>query len=184
MSCTDGGTDEREVDLDVSTPRGKIRVTDYGDIIRIKETRWLIKGRHLNVVWRIGAISDTTPADRVPGPAGEPFQPAEMDVIMDLPADKQVALSLGFTDELGHPVPAPANVTAVYTVDDANLINLTDNGDGTASAAAVGDLGSAIVHVEVTGDVNATGDLLLTVVEGLAERVTVTPGEVTEVTPD
>lgn len=69
-------------------------------------------------------------------------------------------------------------------MDDANLINLTDNGDGTASAAAVGDLGSAIVHVEVTGDVNATGDLLLTVVEGLAERVTVTPGEVTEVTPD
>ena len=165
-------------------PHGKVTVTDYGDLVKIKETRWLIKGRHLNVVWRIGAISNTTPADRIPGPAGPPSQSGRVNIIMDLQADKQVALSIGFTDELGHPVAAPANATTVYTVDDASLINLTDNGDGTAVAAAVGELGSAMVHAEVTGDVNASGDFALTVVEGLAERVNIVPGAVTEVTPD
>lgn len=168
----------------MSGPRGKIKAIDFGDLIRIKETRWLVKGRHLNVVWRIGAISDTTPADRVPDPAGTPSLPGKVDVIMDLPADKQVALTVEFTDELGHPVSAPSNVTATYTVDNTSLINLTDNGDGTAVAAAVGELGSAIVHVEVSGDVNSTGDLLIAVVAGLAERVNVVPGEATEVTPD
>jgi hypothetical protein len=171
------------VDLDVSGPRGKVQVTDFGDLIRIKETRWLIKGRHLNVVFHIGKISDTTPADRTAGPA-TPSLPGRVDIIMDLPADKQIALSIGFTDELGHPVSAPANTTTVYTVDDAAIINLTDNGNGTASAAAVGELGLAVVHAEVSGDVNSSGDFLITVVEGLAERVNIVGGEVTEVTPD
>lgn len=104
---------------------------------------------------------------------------------MDLQADKQVALSGQFTDEVGNPVEAPEDATITYTVDDPTIINLTDNGDGTANAAAVGPLGNATVHAEaVADDFTATGDLLISVVAGDAERFEIVPGEVTEVTPD
>lgn len=104
---------------------------------------------------------------------------------MDLQADKQVPLSLQWTDEIGNPVETPADASATYTVDDPTVINLTDNGDGTATAAATGTLGTATVHVETTGGGQTlTGDLSITVVEGLAERVNIAAGEPTEVTPD
>lgn len=103
---------------------------------------------------------------------------------MDLQADKKVALSVAAADEVGNPVPLPAGEVVVYTVDDPSVIALTDNGDGTASAAAVGVLGSATVHVEGTGPLVASGDLLLVVVAGDAERLEIVAGEVTEVTPD
>jgi hypothetical protein len=100
---------------------------------------------------------------------------------MDLQADKQVPLALQWTDEVGNPVDAPEGATAVYTVDDPTIINLTDNGDGTATAAAVGTLGTATVHV-ASGDL--AGDLAIVVVAGLAERITVVAGDPVEVTPD
>lgn len=109
---------------------------------------------------------------------------------MDLMADKKVDLSVGFTDEMGNPTTAPADAATTYTVDDASIINLTDNGDGTASAAATGTLGTANVHVDVAftdsdgNPLNVNGDLNIVVVAGLAERVTIVPGAVTEVTPD
>ena len=104
---------------------------------------------------------------------------------MDLMADKQVPLSLEWTDELGNPVATPADATAVYTVDNAEVIALTDNGDGTAVAAATGVLGTATVHVEATGaGLTLSGDLQIVVVAGLAERVNVVAGEPEEVTPD
>jgi hypothetical protein len=160
-------------------PRGK--VTDYGDLLHVEQ--WLIKGRRLSLKWRIGAPYDTTPADRVPGPVATPT--GRFDLIMDLLADKQVPLSLAFTDELDNPVETPADATVTYTVDDASLINLTDNGDGTATAAAVGPLGSAVVSVSASwSGGSVTGDLLINVVAGLAERVTIVAGEPTEVTPD
>lgn len=104
---------------------------------------------------------------------------------MDLQADMQVPLSLQFTDEVGNPVTPPSGSVVTYTVDDPTLINLTDNGDGTAVAAAVGPLGTANVHVDVTWDGHTvTGDLQIVVVAGLAERVNIVAGEPTEVTPD
>lgn len=104
---------------------------------------------------------------------------------MDLMADQQVPLSVEFTDEVGNPVATPADAAATFTVDDPTLINLTDNGDGTATAAAVGPLGTATVHVVATLDgQEVTGDLAIVVVAGLAERVAIVAGEPTEVTPD
>jgi hypothetical protein len=109
---------------------------------------------------------------------------------MDLQADKKVALSVEYTDEVGNPVSAPAGATAVYTVDDPTIINLTDNGDGTAEAAATGTLGTANVHLDATFTDDdgvshtVTGDLQLVVVAGLAERVNITAGAPEEVTPD
>jgi hypothetical protein len=104
---------------------------------------------------------------------------------MDLQADKKVALSVEYTDEVGNPTEAPAGATVTYTVDDPTIINLTDNGDGTAEAAATGTLGTANVHVEaVAGGQTLTGDLQLVVVAGLAERLNVVAGAPEEVTPD
>ena len=103
---------------------------------------------------------------------------------MDLQADKKVTLTGSFTDEMGNPVPLPAGETVVYTVDDPSIINLTDNGDGTAVAAATGVLGTANVHGEATGPVTASGDLQIVVVAGDADRFEIVAGEPEEVTPD
>lgn len=106
---------------------------------------------------------------------------------MDLQADKKVPLSIGWTDEVGNPVEEPpAGATVAYTVDNTDIIALTDNGDGTAVAAATGVLGAATVHAEASapGLPTQTGDLGIVVVPGLAERITITPGEPEEVTPD
>lgn len=134
----------------------------------------------------VGVPTDTTPADRIVKPSGPLRCPGRPGIIMDLAADKQVSLSVQFTDEVGNPtgdVPDPGSV--VYSTDRPDLINLTDNGDGTGNAAAVGALGLANVHVDVTtADGVLTGDLQLNVVAGLAERVNVVAGEPTEVTPD
>jgi len=74
---------------------------------------------------------------------------------------------------------------ASSSVDDPTIINLTDNGDGTALAAAVGALGPAIVHGVATGDGETlTADFMIMVVAGPAERFTITAGEPVEVTPD
>lgn len=106
------------------------------------------------------------------------------DVIVDLQADKKVPLSVEFTDEVGNPVPAPEGEVVAYTVDDPSIINLTDNGDGTATAAATGVLGAATVHVDASGPLAASGDLQIVVVAGLAERLAVVAGAPEEVTPD
>lgn len=104
---------------------------------------------------------------------------------MDLGADQQVPLSVQWTDELGNEVGTPEGASYSYTVDDPTIINLTDNGDGTAVAAATGTLGTA--NVNLTANVNGTeltGTLNIVVVAGLAERINIVPGTPEEVTPD
>lgn len=159
------------------------KVTDYGDVV--KQVRYLVKGRRHTLVWHIGAPADSTPADRVATTApGPPIN--RKDISMDLLADKKVRLTLGYADEGGNAVPAPDGATATFTVDNPNVIALTDEGNGYATAAATGSLGSAVVTatVEIPGEGTKTGDLLITVVPGLAERITITAGEPEEVTPD
>jgi len=145
-----------------------------------------VKGlRRYRIVWHLGATADTSPADRVIKPPPYYQSTGRIDLTMDLQADKQVPLSITFTDEVGNPVETPAGATVAYTVDDPTIINLTDAGDGTAVAAAVGTLGQAIVHSDVTVDgVTLSGDLLIVVVAGDAERVAVVAGAPEEVTPD
>lgn len=140
------------------------------------------------VVWRIGWPRESEPDDRtVQGP---PYASTEgkVDVQMDLQADKKVPLSMGFTDELENPVPAPAGATTTYTVDDPSVVSLIDADPtaGTVWAAATGVLG--IAHVESTTDFGdgtvATGRLELVVVAGDAERAVIVAGAPEEVTPD
>lgn len=145
-----------------------------------------VKGlQHLRLRFHVGTPRDTSPDDRVVNGPPYALTPERVDFVMDLMADQQVPLSVEYTDEVGNPVPTPAGATVVYTVDDPTLINLTDNGDGTANAAAVGALGTANVHVEATANgATLTGDLQIVVVAGLAERINVVAGTPTEVTPD
>lgn len=163
--------------------RGPIDI-DLGDAVLSIDLR--VKGlRRLRIVWHAGAATDTTTADRVIKPPPYAVHTGRLDVAMDLLADKKVPLSIQFTDEVGNPATAPAAFTAVYTVDDPTIIALTDNGDGTAVASAMGALGTANVHAVITFDgTEITGDLQIVVVAGLAERATVVAGPPEEVTPD
>lgn len=158
---------------------------DLGDVtLRIDA---VVRGlRRFRVRWHVGVPFDTTPADRtVRTPVGVTSPLPRKDLIMDLQADKQVPLSVEWTDEVGNPLSTPAGATAVYTVDDPSIIALTDHGDGTAVAAAMGVLGTATVHGVFTADgMTLTGDLQIVVVAGLAERVNIFAGDPVEVTPD
>jgi len=142
--------------------------------------------RRHRLVWHVGAPRDTGPADRiVKGPPYGPT-PRKVDFIMDLKADKQVEVEVQFTDEVGNPGDDPGDATVSYTTDNPTVLNVTDHGDGTATVAATGTLGAANVHVAVSSPTvgSLTGDLGVTVVAGLAERVNIVAGEPTEVTPD
>jgi len=157
---------------------------DFGDVTLSLEL--LVKGhQRRGFVLHASVPRPTTPADRVVN--GPPYHQhtGKVDLIMDLAADMQVTLSGQWTDEMGNPVAAPVDAAVVYTVDDPTVINLTDNGDGTAVAAAVGVLGTANVHAEATGGgLAVSGDLQIVVVSGLAERFTIEASDPTEVTPD
>jgi hypothetical protein len=142
--------------------------------------------RRYRLVWHVGAPRDTSPADRiVKGPPYGPT-PRKVDLVMDLQADKQVEVDVQFTDEVGNEVDNPGDASVSYTTDNPTVLNVTDHGDGTATVAATGQLGSANVHVSVSSPSlgSLTGDLGVTVVAGLAERVNIVAGEPTEVTPD
>lgn len=162
------------------------KITDYGDLIH--QERWIVKGRRFYFRWKIGPVDEITVAEpRALRVATASYAPTgKVDVTMDLRADQKVALSGGWTDEVGNPVPTPPDSTVVYTVDNTTVIDLTDNGDGTAVAAATGTLGTANVHAvaNAPGLPEQTGDLQIVVVAGLAERFTIVPGEPEEVTPD
>lgn len=156
------------------------KVTDYGDLLHVE--RWVVKGKRLNWVWRIGPVYDTVPVDRIPGSSsGETT--GRVDTAMDLMSDKKVTLSGQWTDEMGNPTATPTDAVVSYSVDASNVINLTDNGDGTAVAAATGELGTANVHAEATapGFGVLSADLQIVVVAGLAERFDITAGEPEEV---
>lgn len=157
---------------------------DFGDIA----LDWTVRSkccRRLKLVWHVGHPVESDPSDRVikPPPYHQPT--GRIDLIMDLQADKKVPLSVAYTDEVGNPLDPPVGATVTYTVDDPTIINLTDNGDGTAEAAATGTLGTANVHVEAAVDgTTFSGDLQIVVVAGDAERLAVLAGPPEEVTPD
>jgi hypothetical protein len=157
-------------------------IVDLGDVVF--QLRAIVPGTHPRFVWHIAAPQESEPADRVPR-GSSPATGGKVDVRMDLQADKKVVLTGKWEDEVGNFVPVPADAEVSYTVDDDSIIALTDNGDGTAVAAATGSLGTALVHGEAShGGRTATGDLSITVVPGDAERFSIEAGEPEEVTPD
>lgn len=160
----------------------KIDLGDVDLILKLK-VKGLTPLPHLRL--RVGVPFPTTETDRtIKSPT--PFQTArKVDIGMDLAADQQVPLSVEWTDELGNPVESPPGASYTYDVDDTTVINLTDNGDGTAVAAATGTLGTANVNLTaVVNGTTLTGTLNIVVVAGLAERINIVAGPAEEITPD
>lgn len=161
-------------------------ITDEGDTLL--QVRRLVKGKRFGLIWKLGPVRDTVPADRVAG-TSTPSTEGAPDVMADLHADKKVTLSVQATDEMGNPTTFDATAwTVAYTADDPDgVLNLTDNGDGTAVAAAVGTLGAALVTATLTKVADgstATGVLAIQVIAGDAESFVVVAGAEEEVTPD
>lgn len=162
------------------------RFEDMGDIVI--HTEWLLKGKHWTLVFHVGSHRDIAASERpAPVPAAFKSNPERIDLIMDLGADKKVQLTVAFQDELGNAVTTPDGATVAWTVDDTTIVALIDEVvNESIWAAATGVLGSAIVSVSVTmpNSTVVTGDLLINVVAGEAERVAIVAGAPVEVTPD
>jgi hypothetical protein len=94
--------------------------------------------------------------------------------------NQKVALSVVGVDERGNP--ATITGTLAYATEDPNgVLTLTDNGDGTASVAATGTVGSAMVTVandtdDPDADPNFMGSLAFDVIAGEVTAIQITPG--------
>lgn len=98
--------------------------------------------------------------------------------------NQNVTLSVSGTDVKGNPVDLTTGGTLTFTVDDDSILTLTDNGDGTASIAAVGPLGTATVTVsddtDVDGTPNFQGSLAVDVVASGVTGIVIEPGTPTD----
>lgn len=160
------------------------QVTDLGDVI--KQVRYIVKGRRFTSVLHWGAERDTLAADRVPGGSVAPA-PRKAATIVDLHADKQRTVSLQVGDEFNNPTAFDG--TVAYAGDNPALVNVTDNGDGTAVVAAVGGTGNlGVVNLTITVTPTSGTPVerveAVNVIAGGAETFSVVAGEETEVTPD
>lgn len=109
----------------------------------------------------------------------------KVDVIVDLKADQKVSFSLQATDEAGNPAEFDGTVT--FSVDDAALLNLTDNGDGSGEVSAAGTLGETMLRGQATRNSDGqtfSGVAAVAVVAGDAETFQFTFGTPEESTPD
>lgn len=114
---------------------------DFGDIEIFAGAR-IKRFKPPRFVWTMGPTRDTTPADRVPGPAPTyKSPPTKVDLIVNLQADKMVDFGFSPVDELGNPTTFDGTIG--FVVDDPAVVTLTDNGDGTGRLSAVGVLGVA-----------------------------------------
>jgi len=165
-------------------------LTDLGDVIR--QERLIIKGKRKTPIFRIGAPRERPngPGDGSTSVISNPSRTGKVDLIVDLKADQEVDLAVGnWTDEMGNPTSAPADATVEWAVDAAGaefieLVPHATDPNG-ITAGALGGLGNATVTGTVTtAERVVTGDFLLSVVSGDAERFEVTAGEPRERTAD
>ena len=107
----------------------------------------------------------------------------------DLAQDKKFTRTYVAVDEFGTPASVPFAGTQVFTTDGPDLINVTDNGDGSAVIAAVGGgmLGQATLVFTATPDAGGAPVVIedvINVVAGAAEGFAATDSPDEEVTPD
>ena len=163
------------------------QITDEGDTIL--QVRRLIKGRRTNFQLHDGTERDTTPADRVPSTPATPTPPdGRIHTVRDLAQDKKFLRTYAPVDEFGSPTGVPFDGTQAFTTANPELINVTDNGDGSAEIAAVGsnNLGPAELTFTATPTSGAPVVIVdtINVVVGGAEGFAATDGPDEEVTPD
>jgi hypothetical protein len=178
-----GPFDRRRCTIDL-LPRGKI--TDFGDLIH--EERWLLKGQHPTFIFHLGVDVDSAPADRIPATTSMPAPTGKVAVIVDLHADKKKLVTAVPGDEFDNPTTFAGTMT--YVGDNPALLNVVDNGDGSAefvSVGGTGNLGAANVTFTATPDSGTTPVvrvIAVNIIAGDAESFTFTEGPEEEVTPD
>lgn len=89
------------------------------------------------------------------------------DFTMQLPDDKSVSATASFVDARGNA--AQVQGAPVWGTDRPDLLAVTDNGDGSASVAAVGPLGSG--QVTCTGDADMGEGVVPVVLLGSIEVI-------------
>jgi len=130
--------------------------------------------------WTIGpvVVKQTQP------PTGNPGSPAtgNESVQMQLTADQQSALSITGQDRYGNPVNITGNTT--WRSSDESIVSLTDVQPDSATAVAVGPVGSAAVTVTNDVENDGTGDFIgsisFDVVAGVMADIEVTAAEPTD----
>jgi hypothetical protein len=102
----------------------------------------------------------------------------------DLKATEQVELTITAVDRRGNPATFAPN-TVEWLVDNPNVVTVTPGPDGkTATLAAVGPVGTAVVTVnaDIVGDSapDISGTVEVNVVSGAPMNITIVPGTPTE----
>ena len=177
--------EEAAISLQDLYPLGQI--TDEGDTIL--QVRRIVKGRRFNFQLHDGPEADTRPEDRVPNSTPAIPSPGRIHTVRDLRQDKKFVRTYAPVDEFGTPTGVPFDGTQVFTTANPELINVTDNADGSAEIAAVG--GGALGPAGLTFTATPAGGgapVVITdtinVIVGDAEGFAATDGPDEEVTPD
>jgi hypothetical protein len=134
------------------------------------------------MLWHIGAPVEADNGSAAP-PGGTPSR--EVSATMELQADKKVVLRVSTTDEMGNPTTDDATLS--WASQDESRVRITDNGDGTAEAAAVGPVGATVVEAtgtRISDGKQFSGAIAINVIAGDTEAIAIEAGEATEVTPD
>jgi hypothetical protein len=151
---------------------------NFGDVVAVVELR--VPGLVRYHVRRAYSVPRERP-DARPAPATRTYRRTDRPtngVEMDLKADQEVDVRTRWQDEMGNPVDAPADATTVWETDNPAVLDVIDNGDGTATLGAVGGLGTANVKLTATGaGREIVGEDVINVVAGDAERVALEFGE-------
>jgi hypothetical protein len=163
---------------------------DLGDI-ELEANFWVKQFKPLHFIWHFEA-----PKERVIAIKRDDIEsaklisyilPEKVYGVMDLQADKKVSFSLAATDEVGNPVVIePGTFTFEFSVDNAEVLALTDNGDGSGEVAAV-SMGVATLSgkaTRVSDGKEWTGAEAFNVVAGDAETFAFEFGDPEETTPD
>jgi hypothetical protein len=129
--------------------------------------------------WRLGPVRAKTYTP-FPSKFTSQFTPSE--VTMQLTADQQVELSISGEDRYGNQVDLSGDV--VWLSSDESIIQVTNESNTTATAVAVGPIGTASVTVSNDVDQDGTGDfqgsIAIDVVAGDIAEITISAGEPTD----
>lgn len=163
---------------------------DLGDL-EFEANFWVKQFKPIHFLWHFGAPKDAPRTQSREGVNGKLIRyilPERVYGTMDLQADKKVTFNLEATDEVGNPVVVePGTFSFEFSVDNADLLSLTDNGDGSGEVAATGTPGTATLSGTATRVSDGkvwTGAEAFNIVAGDAETFTFAFGDPEEVTPD
>lgn len=155
---------------------------DYGDTISVVKNQPI--GRYRTQIrWHMGAVDTVVSPVRVrPGPR-HVFQPWEghHDMSFTLKDNQTVTFAVSGKDAVGNA--APLTGVPVFAVDDASILTLVDNGDGTGSVTSTAVIGVATLSVTdaETNGANFIGSLAFDVIAGDVAAVSIDPGVPTDV---